>query len=67
MRIIITVWNRQIPIPIPQGLNSIPIPIPSSDFSLQFNSDSNSIIPENPWNPIPIPIPEPELHIIAMN
>ncbi len=32
------------------AFNSIPIPIPPCDFSLWFNSDSNSIGPKNPWN-----------------
>ena len=46
--------------------NSIPIPIPC-DFSLRFNSDSNSIGPKIPGIPIPVPIPESELHITDPN
>ena len=57
--------------------NSIPIPIPPLMIFVQFNSDSNSFlefwlqfnsnsaIPEKPWNPIPIPILELELQIIG--
>ncbi len=47
--------------------DSIPIPIPSCNLSLRFNSDSNSSIPQSPWNLIPIPILESELHIIGLN
>ncbi len=39
---------------------SIPIQFWFRAKDVQFNSDSNSITPENPWNPIPIPIPIPE-------
>ena len=37
------------------------------DFSLRFNSNSNSIGPKIPGIPIPVPIPESELHITGLD